>query len=104
VVPGVATVDGTEGQRRREDRDEHEDRDSNGLLVKIDHLGAPVSSDSGSEFLDQAFAVWLAWFCKKRVGEFKQKFTKLAKVETSVPPVRDVMELPTSTESTLYSR
>ena len=52
VVVGDLAVNSTESQGRGNHGDEHEERNSNGLLIKVGHLFNPVSSDSALELVD----------------------------------------------------
>ena len=65
LVLSVPTVHSTEGERRCNDGDEHEEGDSDGLLVEVGHLGNPVRSDGALEVGNQATAPRLAGFCEE---------------------------------------
>jgi len=60
----VPTVHSSEGERWCNDSDEHEERDSDGLLVEVGHLLDPVGPDGVLELSNQATAPRLAGFCE----------------------------------------
>ena len=60
VVFCVSTIYSTEGKGGGDDRDEHEERNSHGSLVEVDHLFNPVGTNRRLKILNESTTPWLS--------------------------------------------